>query len=174
MKEIHANLFIASQEDLERLVNSENYSLCLCAKTYHQQIVGYIGNLDKLHREYLISNKIYESRTKTTTIAYNLIDAPNVNYIPDKIINHALRFIDHELEKNNKVIIACNQGKSRSACVGLMFLIAKNYFSSYNSFESVENVYRNIYPMYDPGAGMREYTKRFWDNYVLNGKEMQL
>ncbi len=156
MIEICKNVFIASQnEDLNGMRGID--SLCLCAKTFHQRVVGYKGNLDKLHAEYLIAERQDEN-----LIAFNLIDAPKVEYIPKVIIDKALEFVEKELDKGEKVVVVCNQGRSRSACIGLMHMLKTKKIKGCKDFAEVEEKYKRIYPMYDPSLGMRTYAENFF------------
>lgn len=161
MIRISENVIIGDQVDLNNLPDDNDYALCLVAKTFHQFTVGYTGNLNKDHENYLIFEEPQYDR-----ISFNLIDAPDVKYIPEVIINAALEYIENMSAKGKEVFICCNQGKSRSACIGLMYLLRNkhDFFIECNTFEDVENVYRTIYPYYEPNTGMREYTLRFFNN----------
>lgn len=159
MKKICEGLIIGNQDDLNYLEDDNEYALCLAAKTFHQMTVGYTGNLDKNHEHYLIFEEPDLDR-----ISFNLIDAPKVEFIPEVIINAALKYIENMILKGKEVFLCCNQGRSRSACIGLMYLMRHNWelFSSCQTFEGVEKIYSEIYPMYEPNAGMRETANRFF------------
>lgn len=161
MIEIHPNLFIGNREDIS-IHDFSGFDLFLCAKTYHQKVVGYVGNLDKSHRQYLISDTSHNTEMDSEYTAYNLIDAPDVKYIPKQIIGAVLDDVEISLIRKRKALIACDQGCSRSACIGLMFLLEKGYFKGYNSFLEVEEAYKEVYPFYSPNKGMRTYTENFW------------
>lgn len=158
MKEIRNGLFIGSQEDLNNLDDDHDFSLCLAAKTFHQITLGYKGNINKDHPNYLIFEEPEFNR-----ISLNLIDAPDVKYIPEVIINACLRFINKEIEKGNKVLVCCNQGRSRSASVGLMYMLIndKHIFKDCSSIQDVFDVYKAIYEQYEPNKGMLDYTVNF-------------
>ena len=110
MFQVTDKIFIGNREDLEWLLENnetsskeeDKYSLCLCAKTYHKMVakfdnsdeVGYKGNMPKDQKEYLIAE-----RPNSRMLAVNLIDAPNVNYIPKVIIDKCLEFIDNEIKQ---------------------------------------------------------------------------
>lgn len=161
MIEVCNGLWVCSQDEYN---NSEfiNCSFCFCAKDpFHKIVVGYKGNLDKLHKEYL-----YAERPEEHILALNLIDAPDSKYISEEIINRSLRFIDDEFKKNRGVVLVCNQGKSRSACIALIYMLKKGFFKGYSTFKMVEEAYKEIYPNYNPGNGMRSYTEKYWLNNI--------
>lgn len=158
MVEVCNGLWVCNQEEYNN-ADFVNCSFCFCAKDpFHKIIVGYKGNLDKLHKEYL-----YAERPDEHIIALNLIDTVDPKYISKKIIDRALKFIDEEFNKNRGVVLVCNQGKSRSACIALMYMLKKGFFKGYKTFRMVEEAYKEIYPIYDPGNGMRTFTEKYWE-----------
>lgn len=162
MVEIYTNLIVCSAEDYLSLGDNDNYSVAFCAKSpFHQWLVGYKGNLDKHHPEYLIAK-----RPERNMIAANLVDVDRDGFVSDSIIKELINFIDEELAKHKLVLLVCNQGQSRSSSVGLMYLIHKGMFLDCNSFDEVEREYSKIQPNHHPNLGMRIYTKRFWERAV--------
>lgn len=166
MVEIYERLIVCNQDDFNIIDRSKgDFSVAFCAKhPFHKFLVGYKGNLDKSHPEYLIAK-----RPERHMIAANLIDVDRDGFVSDTIISELIKFIDEEREQGRIVMLVCNQGKSRSSCVGLMYLIYKGMFSDCLNFAQVEQEYRKIYPYHDPELGMQLYTKRFWEK--INGIE---
>lgn len=158
MVEVCNGLWVCNQEEYNN-TDFFNCSFCFCAKDpFHKIIVGYKGNLDKLHKEYL-----YAERPDEHILALNLIDVADEKYISKKIIDRALKFIDDEFERGMGVVLVCNQGKSRSACIALMYMLKKGFFKGYNTFRMVEEAYKEVYPNYDPGIGMRNFSEKYWE-----------
>jgi hypothetical protein len=160
MTEICDRLIICSQEEFNHIDQSKSdYSIAFCAKhPFHQYLVGYKGNLPKTHPEYLIAK-----RPERHMIAANLIDVDKDGFVSDTIIQELIDFIDKERESGRIVLLVCNQGVSRSSCVGLMYLLHIGMLKEYKSFFMLEQAYREIYPRHNPSLGMQLYTARYWD-----------
>lgn len=92
----------------------------------------------------------------------NLIDAPDIKYIPDIVIKKALKFIDLEIADHRPVLIACNKGISRSPSIAFMWLLKEHMFDL-RDFEEDKYLFQTeACPEYDPGLGMEQYVKKFW------------
>ena len=159
MKEIYKNLFVCSQQEYNYMPIDDKTSFAFCAKDpYHKLIVGYKTNLPKDHPEYLIAR-----RTELNVISANLIDINKDGYVSEYIIKELIQFIDEELAKGQRVVLVCNQGKSRSASIGLMYMLHKGCFKGYQTFFNVMEAYKEVYPDYEPGFGMMKATERYWE-----------
>ena len=165
LQRIYKNIYVGTKYDFYDEENNNDFSFCLCAKTMHQMIAkkededfeGYRGNMDKTEKEYLIAD-----RPERRLVAFNLIDAPNVDYIPEKIINSALDFVDKYVNDGKKVLICCDQGMSRSAGIAFMYMIKQGVFNDCESFDIAYEKMKNIYQETNLGKGMLEYSKRFY------------
>ena len=163
MKQIYPNLHIGSQEDYELIVkqqinNNEDewFVIHACKEPYHRQALGYTGRAaSKDHPEYLIANR-------GNHLILNLVDVPNPANIPKEIIDEAIKAI-HSNIHDRKVFVHCNQGMSRSATIGLLYLKAVHAIDE--DFEKAEQKYLELYPWYNPGLGMRGYAITNWNNY---------
>ena len=158
MKEIYPNLHIGSQEDYESIVKFQDdwFVIHACKEPYHRQALGYSGrSVSKDHPEYLI---VYRGEH----LILNLIDADNPDYIPKPIIDEAIKTIHNNIQKK-KVFVHCNQGMSRSATIGLLYL--KVVHAINDDFAEAEKEYLQIYPWYNPGNGMRMFAAKNWINY---------
>ena len=170
MKEVYKDIYVGNKYDFYDEEYNEEFVFCLCAKTMHQMIAkkenedfeGYKGNMDKTEKEYLIAD-----RPDRRLIAFNLIDAPNVDYIPEVIINQALGFIDQFVNAGKKVLICCDQAMSRSVGVAFMYMIKQGVFNDCKSFDIAYEKMKEIYPETDLGKGMLEYSKRFYSGACL-------
>lgn len=159
MVEIYPNLFIGTTEDYEAVKDNKDFFTVIAAKEpYHRQAVGYKGrSCGKDHPEYL-----YTERERC--LICNLVDVDNPDWISPIIINKAIDDIDKALLRDNvQVLICCNQGRSRSATIGLMYMKHRGYFGDNPDFEFSEKCYKTIYLSYEPANGMREYAKLHWN-----------
>ncbi|MGL6178865.1 MAG: phosphatase [Tannerellaceae bacterium] len=158
MKEIHDNLYIGNQEDYENIVRHQDgwFVIHACKEPYHRNALGYTSKAaPKDHPEYLIAYR-------DDQLILNLIDAPSSEYIPKFIIDEAIKAISQNIQQK-KVLVHCNQGMSRSAVIGLLYL--KKVHALDGDFYDVEKEYQQIYPWYNPGNGMRIFAAQNWNAY---------
>jgi len=158
MKEIHFNLYIGSQDDYENIVKHQDgwFIIHACKEPYHRKALGYVGrSAPKDHSEYLIAYR-------ENHLILNLVDAPDPAYISKEIIDEAIKAIDLNI-MDKKVLVHCNQGQSRSATIGLLYLHHSRLIS--DNFEDAEKEYLELYPWYNPANGMRMFAIQNWSNY---------
>lgn len=175
MHKIIDGLFVGTAEEVPIAKDNGFSILGVCKDPLHRKHArlrgaekeGYITrSIPKDEPEYLWADRWHE-------LYCNLIDAPDVKYIPHDVIEHALRFLITELEGHgNRVLVACNKAESRSPSIALMYLINLDTWKPENNFEDVVANFRDMYyPFYRPSRGMLEYTKRFWEGYQNAKKE---
>lgn len=162
MIEIYPNLFIGDEHDYESRVRHQP-GWCIvhaCKEPYHRQALGYTQRAaPKTHPEYLIARR-------GTRLILNLVDAPDPAYIPKEIIDAALEFIGINLSSGNRVLVHCNEGCSRSASIGLLFLAKYTDKLPKGDFFTAETLFRSLYPPYNPKSGMRGFMMGNWHHYT--------
>lgn len=167
------NLFIGNIGDIPFAENL-NYSILGCCKEpLHRQHArlqgasqeGYTGrSMGKEEPEYLYAERDH-------ALYLNLIDARDMKYIPDEVINKGIDFIDKELDQGRRVLIVCNKAESRSPSIALMWMIKNKIYDYKIEFEEViEDFIQYWYLNYNPSNGMRKYVAKFWEKCV-NGKD---
>ncbi|MCA9423370.1 MAG: dual specificity protein phosphatase family protein [Nitrospira sp.] len=162
MIEVYPNLFVGNESDYEFTVKGQDgwWIVHACKEPYHRQELGYRGRgAPKDHPEYLIARRSHR-------LILNLVDVDNPAYIAKEIVDAALAFVDEGLCNNNKVLIHCNQGQSRSPTIALLYLARQTDQFQRNSFPEAEEKFRRIYPLYQPALGMRQFAAINWDSYV--------
>jgi predicted protein tyrosine phosphatase len=155
MKEIYPNLFIGSEDDYKFLSHDLDgwYIIHACKEPYHRIALGYFGKAaPKDHPEYLIAER-------DGHLILNLVDAQDPSFIPKEIIDKALDTINHKIN-NQKVLVHCNQGMSRSAVIGMLYLHSKGMLP--DDFHEAERKFLELYPSYAPNNGMRMYALNNW------------
>jgi predicted protein tyrosine phosphatase len=165
MIEIYPNLFIGNEYDYESRVRHEPgwYVVHACKEPYHRQVLGYTQRAaPKNHPEYLIARR-------DNRLILNLVDAPDPAYIPKEIIDAALKFINTSLETGNRVLVHCNEGCSRSAGIGLLYLTKFTDKVPKENFIDAEMAFRALYPPYNPKSGMRGFMIGSWKIYAQIG-----
>ena len=93
-------------------------------------------------------------------LSVNILDLEDPTMIPFACVKAALDFVRERLEAGDKVLIACNSGHSRGPTTGLMFLRSIGDLPYH--FVKSENIYKTLYPKYDPGQGMRQIARAHW------------
>ena len=162
MIEIYPNLFIGNENDYEQKVRHEP-GWCVvhaCKEPYHRQALGYTSRAaPKTHPEYLIARR-------GSRLILNLVDAPDPAYIPKEIIDAALDFISTSLTSGRRVLVHCNEGWSRSASIGLLYLAKNSDKISKGDFLEAETAFKSIYSPYNPKTGMRGFMMNNWLHYT--------
>ncbi len=159
MIEVYPNLFVGAQSD-EELVRSspEWFIIHACKEPYHRDALGYMGRAaSKDNPEYLIAKR-------PGRLVLNLVDAPDVAYIPDEIIDRALETILGEIG-TTKILVHCNQGMSRSPTIALLYLAKFTTRFSGLKFSDAIAAFKEIYSPYNPGQGMADYARINWSRY---------
>lgn len=158
MKEIIPDLWVGTIADYEIEKDNEDFFTVIAAKEpYHRIAVGYSGrSCGKDNPEYLFAER-------ERCLICNLVDVADPAYISPVIISKVLESIKDTLDNGKQVLICCNQGHSRSAVIGLLYMKHKGFFKGI-SFEEAETQYERIYPDYAPADGMRGFARQNWDN----------
>ena len=158
MTEIDKNLFVGNLIDFEN--NQFDPDFCFvqaCKEPCHRKAVGYTGRApEKSHPEYLIA-------LRERKIILNMIDPPTGKYFENILFESSLNFINEHLKNEKKVLIHCNQGKSRSPSIGLLYLATQGKIRNEN-YDFAKEDFEQIYPNYEPN-GIREFLSKNWKNY---------
>ena len=163
MIEITPNVFIGNEADYEFDVQFRKgwATIHACKEPYHRAALGYTGRAcSKDNPEYLLARR-------DNRLMLNLVDVDNPEWISPIIIDAALAFIDEQLSLGQQVLVHCNQGKSRAAGIGLLYLAGKNRFNGM-TFEQAEEAFSKIYPDYSPALGVRGFCAANWEKYNKN------
>lgn len=165
MIQIIDNLYVGAQSDFENNIFDKGWSHLLAAKEpFHRQTIGYTGRAcSKLHPEYLLARR-------DNKLIMNLVDAPKPEFFNKDLIDAGLMFIEEELFKGQKVSIHCNMGESRSASIGMLYLIMHRHIKG-DTLEDCEAEFLKIYPAYNPGTGMRGFVKENFEYYRTHSFE---
>lgn len=160
MIEIYKNVFVGNELDYEANVRHQNGwgVVHACKEPYHRQTIGYTGRAcAKTHPEYLLAKR-------GDRLILNLVDVEDPSWVSPIIVDETMKFLDDEIKRGLKVLIHCNQGLSRSAGLGLLYLAHIGQYHNMD-FVTAENMYKKIYPLYQPAGGIRGYCINNWNNY---------
>lgn len=162
MIEIYNKLFVGNELDYQNNVkNFDGWAVVhACKEPYHRQAVGYSGRAcAKSHPEYLLAHR-------GNHLMLNLVDVDNPDWVSPIIVDEAINFVDASLNQGMNVLIHCNQGMSRSAGLGLLYLAHIGQFHDMD-FMAAETQYKKIYPYYHPAGGIRGYCVKDWNKYCV-------
>jgi len=161
MIEISPNLFVGSEVDYESHVCREVgwRVVHACKEPYHRQALGYSGRAaSKDHPEYLIA-------LRGDRLILNLVDVADPSFIRREIMDAALAFIDEGLREDKRVLVHCNKGESRGPSIGLLYLLSRTEALPVSSFADAEKAFLELYPMYNPAAGIRGFLCAHFESY---------
>jgi len=167
MIEIAPDLYVGNQANYEALglthveckLDREWAVVHACKEPHHREMLRYTGKAaPKDHPEYLFGYR-------GNRLILNLVDVDDPKFVAPELVDAAMSFIRENLRAGRKVLIHCNQGRSRSPVLAMLFLAP--LMGGDGSFEDGEDRFRILYPHYDPARGMREYAKANWARYRL-------
>lgn len=171
MKKIVEHLYVGTVSDIPCAKQAGISILGACKEPLHRQHAklqgeseeGYVGRaMPKDEPEYLFAERDH-------ALYLNLIDAREAKYIPDEVIDKALEFIDKEVADGRDVLICCNKGESRSPSIALMWMVKNKYFEDIDDMNlMICLIEQNTNVRFNQSEGMREFTKRFIDEYKYN------
>jgi hypothetical protein len=167
MHEIRPSLFVGPQTDDEQLIpGRQGWSVVHAAEEpFHREAVGYEGsNPEKNAAEYFVARR-------GSRLMLNPIDAPIDVDIPEVIFQSALAFIPERLAAGEKVMIHCQQEVSRSATIGLLYLLRHALALADAACRTGLRRYPEIYPPFSPGRAMRYNLQRQLATYGGRAEE---
>jgi len=161
MIEVHPNLYVGSEDD-ERLVRGQAgwFVVHACKEPYHRLALGYrTQGAPKGHPEYLIARR-------GDRLILNLVDAPDPRYIPVEIIDAAIAGISANIAAR-RVLVHCNEGKSRSPGIAFLYLHKMTDLFQGMDTETAISQFRLLYPLFMPGPGMLGFIQANFARYSL-------
>lgn len=170
MRQVYRNLWCGSDQDRICLTDDfpgtdfwqpvGGWAIVHAAKEpCHRAFVGYTTRgCPKDSPEYLWAER-------GNRLALNMVDAPKPEFFAKPMIDKALSFIEQKLDEGFYVLVHCNQGESLAPSICLLYLIKHGIIKG-NTLEDCEAEFMKIYPEYMPGAGIREFMKEHWREYI--------
>lgn len=128
-----------------------------CKHPCHQDAVGYTGNPSSSHPEYLVASRDGD-------LYLNLVDMNKKlkHRYTGPIVDAALDFIDENIEQR-PVVVHCNQGRSRSPSLALLYLAKRAGEIPDASYAAAREAFEDRYPGYVPGRGIQRYLETEWN-----------
>ena len=153
MIEIHERVFVAN--DLACSKGNSGLAVVHACKTCHQRVIGYSGNLQKTHPNYLVLEQDYD-------LFLNIIDPPAPLFMP-QLFTSFLSFATKHWGEGKRLLVHCNKVESRAPSLALLFLAKSLSVINKTSYQSARKDFEIFYPQYKPGQGVEIYFIKNWD-----------
>lgn len=138
-----------------------------CKNPCHAKAVGYKGSLPPTHPHYLVMENGQH-------LFLNMVDMEKElsPIYTNPIMRSAMAFIEKHITEQ-KILIHCNQGMSRSPSIALLYLANKGYIAN-DSYSSAVADFQKLYPIFNPGRGIALYMNNNWTEIVRLNKQIPL
>jgi hypothetical protein len=157
LEEVIPHLYVGGDTDYEKLKDRAGWSFCRCCKEGpggHRDTLGYRTLGAPPGKNYLsVTTK------DPPKIALNFIDVNDPNLIPPLMVEAGIEFIGKRLAAGDKVLVACNAGRSRGPSTALLYLVSIGDLPA--SYHAAFRIFKGIYPNYSPGIGMEHVVRQF-------------
>lgn len=129
-----------------------------CKSPCHQHAIGYTGSLKPDHPHYLTLRQPFD-------LYLNIIDPP-VPLFQIETFRHFFDFAADHTSAARPLLIHCNKGESRSPTLALLHLALQRNTLPQASFAAASAAFREIYPAYQPGEGIRQFVSAHWNQLI--------
>ncbi len=157
MIKIHDNLFVGNESDCFYDGREDWVVIHACKSPCHQRAVGYRGNLNKNHPNYLILER--ENHLFLNMVDMNMMLSHEYT---KPIVETTLDFIERNINSKN-ILIHCNLGRSRSPALVMLFLTKRKDVLPNTSYEKAKKEFMKLFTNYIPGTGIERYLENYWD-----------
>lgn len=158
MIKILDNLFIGNEYDCFYDGREDWVVIHACKSPCHQRAVGYRGNLNKNHPNYLILEE-------EKHLYLNMVDMNTMlsHEYTEPIVKATLNFIERNIKSKN-VLIHCNLGRSRSPALAMLFLAKRKNILCSDNYREAKREFIKLFPNYVPGMGIDRYLENYWND----------
>lgn len=160
MTVVYPNLYIGAEQECNFTPSTEWAVIHACKNPCHVRAVGYRGSLPSSHPNYLILEK-------TGHLFLNMVDMEQalLPVYADPIMKAAMAFISRRIIEQ-KILIHCNQGVSRSPSIALLYLAHIGHISK-DSYSEASGDFLKLYPVFNPGRGISLYMNNHWKELMV-------
>jgi len=158
MQEVYQNIYVGDENDCFTNEREGWAVVHVCKNPCHARAVGYTGNLQSTHPNYLILER-------GSHLFFNMVDMPR-ELLPeytDPMIRKFLEFM--QTHSGKRILIHCNFGGSRSPSLA-MFYMAKIGAIPNGNYEESATAFRRIYPLFNPNRGITLYLQHNWNTLI--------
>lgn len=155
-------IYVGDSQAYDTVRANPEWSYCLAAQTWHREHLGYTGRgapKDSPH---------YLWHEDGHTLRLNLVDADQMKYIDDRVVEKALVWCLGEYGQHRTVGIFCDKGQSRSPTLAIMLLRRLGTINDLSVGAAMASMDHVLEGGYRPNNGMQEYLRRWWDRDRLD------
>lgn len=152
MREVFKNLYVGSEDDVPK-AKEKDFAVVHANKDgaySHRSVLGYTERAAPQGPNYLVVRK-------TANLYLNLIDSDDPKFIPDAVVDAAIKFIGENLARSKPVLVHCVEGKSRGPTLAMLYLYSEGQLPA--DYHKAIRAFRRFYPDYDPALGMELYSR---------------
>lgn len=153
MKQVFNRLWVGDDSDCNKAIGWPIIHAC---KTCHRRKLGY----DRIHEK----NPFYLSLEDGNDLFLNIIDPPRPLFRIETF-RIALNFMKKHWATKEHILVHCNQGRSRSGSILLVFLAHMNYIDNV-SYEKAKRDFKIRFPEYSPGTGIEQFLSENWNELM--------
>jgi hypothetical protein len=155
MEEVAENLFVGAENACRSVTKDEDWSVVHACK--HPCHNNQCGNPSQGHPNYLV----YEDGSD---IYLNMVDMDRKqdHQFMQPMISATLAFVENRVN-SQQVLIHCNQGRSRSPTLAMMYLAKRADQISDESYSQASTEFQDLYPQFNPGQGIHLYLQDYWN-----------
>ncbi len=150
-------IYVTDEHDCKRGFIPREYAVIHALKfPCHARLLHYKAQAPRTSPEYLVARR-------GDHLYLNLIDTPDPSFISERCIEAALDFMDEYIEGKSRIVcVHCNEGRSRSPSIALMYLARRTELVDGDNLDTAIATFKEMYPAYNPGYGMQGYIKQHW------------
>jgi protein-tyrosine phosphatase len=157
MQKVHPGLHVGDESDCSP--TGRDWAVVhACKFPCHRDAVGYRKSPRK-------SNPHYLSKEDGNDLYLNMID-PEQPLFQREMFEDFFSFAKRWLENEDRLLIHCNQGRSRSPSLALLLLATHTDEVPTGSFVEARGVFKGLYPKYQPSRGIQSYLQNNWDDLL--------
>lgn len=153
-REIYPNLFVGGNEACTR--STDRAVVHACKEPCHRRAVGYQGNLNRGHPEYLVA-------LRGNHLFLNIVDMDQQlrHEFAGPIVVATLDFIESRIDTQD-IAVHCNEGRSRAPSIAMVYLSKRASVLPDRGFSEAAQAFRELFPEYAPGTGIASYLRAHW------------
>ena len=161
MIEVAPGMFVGDDGDAAAVGTAPGWFIVHAAKEpYHRAALGYTTmGAPKHDPEYLVAHR-------PGCVVLNLVDVPQPDLIHPAVIAAAIDAIGAALADDCKVLVHCNQGRSRSPTIAFLYLSLRTDQFDALTYDQAAEAFRAIYPPFAPAGGMAGYAQQAWKGEI--------
>ena len=157
MQKVDTRLHVGDESDCSQ--TDEDWAVVhACKYPCHRSAVGYQKSPPKSHPHYL-------SKEDGDDLYLNMID-PERPLFQMEMFEDFLSFAKRWSENNDRLLIHCNQGRSRSPSLVLLLFAIHTDEVPGESFAGARQAFEGLYSGYRPSAGIETYLRNNWDDLL--------